>query len=205
MHEFKTNDELGLNSNLDFIEDRFADCITTNELWEIFVSEMRKLGYDNYIVFGFGFGPERAIEIKHHDRFPWISAVNLEHVYASTAKPEIFEALIERDMLPHDPITYHVANSKKAAILGRDFLSKDMPNYEYAKKLWVDCADLNFHSVFCVPYEGHHPLSRHGIGMHSTLHGKEFEALVKKNWKRCIAELLSVRSTVLCVVPKGPR
>ncbi len=178
--EFKTTEELGLKVDLNYLDDPYADCYSTNDLWDTFVKDMRQFGFDNYIVFGFAFGPERSIQIKNHDLFPWMSAVNQSHVYCSTAKSEIFEELIKRGIFEDDPLVFHLHNSKKSAILGRDFLSPDMPNYEHAKMLWVDCADLNFHSAFCVPYEGHHPLSRHGFGLHSTLHGAEFEALIQK-------------------------
>lgn len=179
----KSLEELGIKGNHNFIEDPYIGCETSTELWNTFVKSMRDLGFDHHIVFVYSLGNERFFNLKNNEKYPWMVGTAHYHAYCSTGDPSIYETLEKRGIFENNPFLYHLANCKRAAMIGLDFLDPAMPNYETAKKFWEGTLDLGYRSAFCLPYEGPNPLTNHGFGLHSSLPGPVFEQMAQRVWK----------------------
>jgi DNA-binding CsgD family transcriptional regulator len=176
----KSCTELGLVGDVSHLGDPYTDCEASQDLWDIFVDSIRNLGFDLAITFSYSLGRERLNQITNNKKFPWIVGTARNHVYVSTEPYSHYQKFMDRDVFNDNPFIYHLANCRKTAILGYDFLDINMPNYGYAKRYWDLCVELGFRNALCVPYEGLNPLTQHGFSLHCSLHGPEFEKMIKE-------------------------
>ncbi len=173
----------------------FLNQKTTSSLWSIFVSRMRDCGFNSQIVFTFTYTPVRnktgikkdipAVKPKNF----LIVGNNLIYMADMPYDSEIYGTyLLKNNLIQSDPLAYHARENGTVAILGKDFLSPHMPNYEDAKKFWNQPEEFMLRNCLCVPLHQNSPWTPHGFGLHTTMNGEDIKKMVSINGERILLD-----------------
>ncbi len=157
---------------------------TVENLWDLFVSQMRSYGFDSQI--GFAYADTNIHEISVNKSTskvtPKGNANNLSYIAdIPYYENEFIAHVFKNNLIKKGPLTYHLKANGTIAIVGRDFLDESMPNYQDAKEYWDSTEKFGLRNALCIPFNHNGPWSTHGIGLHSTLKGDDFRAMIEAN------------------------
>lgn len=166
--------------------DPFTQCSSISELWSLLVTRMRRRGFDGQIVFVLTQAPNRAKELQVEEDFEFILGAANEVTYFGDlpgGNKEFMEYVFQHNLVEKDPIAFHARNhALEIAILGLDFLEPSMANFEAAKQYWSAPSKYRLRNALYVPIvNNNNPRTPHGFGLHSTLVGDNFTAMVDEN------------------------
>lgn len=172
-----------MSKSFPFLANPFDRVKTSDDAWALFVKRQRARGFDGVLVYNYALAPVRG----HHaaaDRFTnrvTGEANNMVFLINTPSDPEALTEFYMRHRLSEiDPRSYDLARRvSEPRIQGIDFLEKTMPNYDDALQYWTKLKDFGFRNSFLVPVAQMTNKLPCAFGLHTTMGGKEFQAMLE--------------------------
>ena len=174
-------------------QDPYLNHKTLSSLWSCFVTNMRDTGFDGQIVFSFMPGPIRKRNILTQSAKDFVLGENNGVIYVGDlpgGNDTYMHYATKRGLVPKDPLAFHARNNApQAAIVGLDFLTPEMENYDDAKEYWSAPPEFKLRNALYLPIV--HPNNSdmpYGFGLHGTQYGSDFVELVEKNLEKIMLD-----------------